>query len=89
MNLAYTKDYSMDGTYSAFTKRGYTGSKLPPEFPESYVGSYVSGSGENQLVLNIKKNLTGSYKGTPVANVKYDGENKLYFRCNNNFICIR
>ena len=83
MNLAYTEDYSMDGTYSAFTKRGYTGSKLPPEFPESYVGSYVSGSGENQLVLNIKKDLTGSYKGTPVANVKYDGENKLYFKCNN------
>ena len=81
-NLAYTEDYSMDGTYSAFIKRGYTGNKLPPEFPESCVGSYVSGSGETQLVLNIKKDLTGSYKGTPLANVKYDGESKLYFKCN-------
>lgn len=81
-NLAYTDDYSTNGTYSSFVKRGYTGSKIPPEFPESYAGSYVSGEGENQQVLNIKNDLTGSYKGNPISKVKYDGQNKVYFRCN-------
>ena len=76
--VAYTPDY--DG-YSTYVAKGYTGETTPPVFPSDKLGSYVSGSGDSQLVFNIRADMSGTYDGNPIYDVFYDGLDKLFFSC--------
>ncbi len=78
--VAYSTDY--DEKAPAFAAKGYTGTTQPPQLPSEKIGSYVNGTGQDQKVLNIRADLSGTYIGNPIYNVVYDGANKLFFTAN-------
>lgn len=81
-NFAYTADAFGGSSDYAFIAKGYTGATTPPAFPTDKAGSYVSQQGDEQLVLNIRADLSGTYRGNPISNVIYDGQGKIFFTCN-------
>lgn len=80
--FAYTPDTFGGSSNYKFISKGYTGSTTPPVFPADKAGSYVNGEGASQLVLNLRADLTGTYRGNPLYDIVYDGQNKVYFTCN-------
>lgn len=81
-NLAYSPDIIGGSSNNTYIAKGYTGATTPPVFPANKAGSYVSGEGANELVLNLREDLSGTYRGNPIYNVIYDGVDKVYFTCN-------
>lgn len=79
-NLAYSKSFGYMEEVS-FVKDGYTGSLLPPALPSQYVGSYKAVLEEGAVVLNLRGDLTGSFKGLPFVAV-YDGDKTVSFAIN-------
>ena len=78
-NLLYTKSDTWLYREMSFIKDGYTGSTTPPVFPVEWAGAYVV-EGQTDVVFNLRDNLTGSYLGSPISNVSYDGDKTVYFR---------
>lgn len=78
MNLAYTKKFGVYGEMT-FYKYGYTGTTELPKLPTGAVGSYTgTESSGTAVVLNLKQDLTGTYKGNPFVAV-YDGVKNVSF----------
>lgn len=78
MQLAYSKKFGYMGE-TAFAKAGYDGELTPPSIPTDTAGSYVGTESDGTaVVLNLKNDLSGSYKGVPFAAI-YDGEKLVMF----------
>jgi len=78
MNLAYTKKFGVYGEMTYY-RYGYTGTTELPKLPSSAVGSYTGNeSNGTAVVLNLKQDLTGTYKGAPFVAV-YDGVKNVSF----------
>ncbi len=78
-NLAYTKSSTWIMKETSFIKIGYTGTTEIPTLPTDKVGSYTGAEADGTaVVLNLKKDLTGSFKGVPFTAV-YDGLKSVTF----------
>lgn len=78
-NLMYSTNFGYMKTIS-MTKKGYSGSIVPPTLPSNVVGRYVGkDSNEIPVVLNIRQDLNGSYAGKPFVAI-YDGNQTLTFK---------
>lgn len=76
--LMYSKQFGyMDEMF--FYKEGYDGELALPKFDAEKAGSYtgVNGAGTS-VVLNLKADLSGSYRGLPFVGL-YDGEDVVNF----------
>lgn len=78
-SLVYTKSDTWILKECSFYRPGYTGSLNPPALPSSVEGSYTGVESDNTaVVLNIRTDLSGSYKGVPFSAI-YDGNNEVTF----------
>lgn len=76
--MAYSKDFGYLDE-AVFTVDGYTGVMTPPVLPSTATGSYNGQeSGGMAVVLNLKSDLTGTYKGQPFSAI-YDGDKLVIF----------
>lgn len=80
MNVAYVKKgFNGHDKEKFLYKYGYTGTMELPKLPTSAVGSYTgTESSGTAVVLNLKQDLTGTYKGNPFVAV-YDGVKNVSF----------
>ncbi len=77
-NLLFVKS-TKGGLKETYPKVGYTGTTELPKLPASAVGSYTGNESSGAaVVLNLKQDLTGTYKGMPFVAV-YDGANRVSF----------
>lgn len=83
MNLLYVKFLhdSRPDEYEKFVKVGYTGTTEIPTIPDGVSGSYNGSENGVAVVLNLKTDLSGSYKGMPF-NAVYDGVSCVIFKLN-------
>ena len=83
MNLLYVKFMhdSRADEYEKYVKIGYTGTTEIPTIPEGVSGSYNGSENGVAVVLNLKADLNGSYKGMPF-NAVYDGNENVIFKLN-------
>lgn len=65
----------------AYVVKGYDGPATPPKFDENKAGSYSGESGGEQVILNLRKDLSGTLDGNPISNVVFDGGNLISFTC--------
>lgn len=84
MNVLYSSpDSAWIIKEASFAKKGYNGPLTPPVMPVEYAGSYYDVSDEGQeVIFNLKENLSGSFKGALITKVSYDGTNKVMFTAN-------
>lgn len=80
MNVAYVKKgFNGHDKEKFLYKYGYTGTMELPKLPTGAVGSYTgTESSGTAVVLNLKQDLTGTYKGNPFVAV-YDGVKNVSF----------
>lgn len=78
-NLLFVKCTTGVLKETTYPKVGYTGTTELPKLPASAVGSYTgTESSGTAVVLNLKQDLTGTYKGNPFVAV-YDGVKNVSF----------
>lgn len=78
-NLLFVKCTTGVLKETTYPKVGYTGTMELPKLPTSAVGSYTgTESSGTAVVLNLKQDLTGTYKGNPFVAV-YDGVKNVSF----------
>ena len=80
MNVAYSTKFGYLGE-KTFAKAGYEGPQTPPVIPDSWAGRYTgqeSGGTQAQVILNLRADCTGDFKGAPFVAV-YDGNKTLRF----------
>lgn len=78
-NLLFVKCTTGVLKETTYPKVGYTGTTELPKLPASAVGSYTGTESDGTaVVLNLKQDLTGTYKGNPFVAV-YDGVKNVSF----------
>lgn len=78
-NLLFVKCTTGVLKETTYPKVGYTGTTELPKLPASAVGSYTGTEFDGTaVVLNLKQDLTGTYKGNPFVAV-YDGVKNVSF----------
>lgn len=81
MQLATSRKFCYLGNAS-FYADGYTGSMTAPTLPSEAVSAYSGLEGGNGVVLNIRNDGSGSYKGNPFSTMGiYDGDASFFFWC--------
>lgn len=75
--VVYSKSFGYLAEIS-FVAEGYTGPTTPPALPVSWVGSYTGTTAEGSVILNLRGDLTGSFKGLPFVGL-FDGDKTISF----------
>ena len=75
--VVYSKSFGYLEEIS-FAAAGYTGPTTPPALPASWVGSYTGTTSEGSVILNLRGDLSGSFRGLPFTAV-YDGDKTVTF----------
>jgi len=82
--LAHSRQFGSQGELFLY-KEGYDGAMALPTLPANALGSYSgSNAAGTSVVLNLRADLTGSYKGVAFIAI-YDGLNTVKFRLNEEY----